>query len=280
MSIPTGGRGHEPNVKRTDAWSEPALADPGLPSPGLPSPGLPELIAHRGAPREARENTIAAFERALARRAVGLELDVHLTADGTPVVHHDRLLAAGTGPLAGRAIAALSAADLTRQGGGLSAPLPTLHDVATLVAGRAILYVELKGGGAVPAVDAVHAVHAVLARAAAASSAGVLPYAIHAFDHRVARWSATVRPDVPVGVLSESYLVDTVGALRAARARDLWQHWSQIDAALVDAVHGVGGRVVAWTVDDADVARTLAELRVDALCTNDVPLVRAALARG
>ena len=40
------------------------------------------IIAHRGASGYAPENTMAAFEKALEMGAEGIELDVHLTADG------------------------------------------------------------------------------------------------------------------------------------------------------------------------------------------------------
>ena len=56
----------------------------------------PERIAHRGANREARENTLPAFLKALERGADGIELDVHATADGVVVVHQDPVLNADT----------------------------------------------------------------------------------------------------------------------------------------------------------------------------------------
>ena len=50
---------------------------------------LPLVIAHRGASREAPENTPAAFEAAIALGADAVELDVRRTADGVLVVHHN-----------------------------------------------------------------------------------------------------------------------------------------------------------------------------------------------
>ncbi len=47
------------------------------------------LFAHRGASAEAPENTIPAFERAVEVGADGVELDVHVTADGVLIVDHD-----------------------------------------------------------------------------------------------------------------------------------------------------------------------------------------------
>lgn len=52
----------------------------------------PLIIAHRGDASSAPENTIPAFQNALAGGADGIELDVRLTRDGKLVVFHDRKL--------------------------------------------------------------------------------------------------------------------------------------------------------------------------------------------
>ena len=49
----------------------------------------PLIIGHRGASAVAPENTMAAFREAIAAGADGIEFDVRLTRDGTPVVIHD-----------------------------------------------------------------------------------------------------------------------------------------------------------------------------------------------
>ena len=50
---------------------------------------LNKLIAHRGASAYAPENTIAAFDKALALHASFLEFDVMCSADGEPFIFHD-----------------------------------------------------------------------------------------------------------------------------------------------------------------------------------------------
>ena len=52
----------------------------------------PLIIAHRGASALAPENTFAAFRRAIADDAEGLEFDVRLSKDGGTVVFHDATL--------------------------------------------------------------------------------------------------------------------------------------------------------------------------------------------
>ena len=222
-------------------------------------PHRPEVIAHRGTPREHPENSLPGFAHALALGADAVELDVQLTRDGVAVVHHDaRLGRPGIGgSLDGRAIAELTLAELSAHRLAPGVGVPTLAQVLALADGRATVYVEVK------AVGAEAAVAALVAPCGARAP-------VHAFDHRVPARLRALSRGTPVGLLSESYLVDTAHALRAADARDWWPHRSQVDAALVDAVHAADGRVIVWTVNDPREALALAALGVDGICT-DVP---------
>ena len=59
----------------------------------LPELGpAPLLIGHRGARAFAPENTLPAIERAAEFGCAMVEIDVHLSRDGVPVVHHDDTL--------------------------------------------------------------------------------------------------------------------------------------------------------------------------------------------
>jgi glycerophosphoryl diester phosphodiesterase len=74
----------------------------------------PRIYAHRGGCALGPENTIAAFDLGLAAGADGLELDVHLSADGVPVVVHDATLDRTTdasGPVSGRTAEELARVD-------------------------------------------------------------------------------------------------------------------------------------------------------------------------
>jgi len=69
---------------------------PFVPHPYFDLP-RPISIAHRGCAGESPENTIPAFERALAQGAGVLESDVHLTRDGVPILIHDATIDRVTG---------------------------------------------------------------------------------------------------------------------------------------------------------------------------------------
>lgn len=72
-------------------------------------------IGHRGAAADAPENTMAAFELARRQGADGIEFDVHLSADGVPVVIHDarlRRTTSGAGRVSQFSLAALKRLDV------------------------------------------------------------------------------------------------------------------------------------------------------------------------
>lgn len=216
----------------------------------------PLRIAHRGMPRRIRENTLPSFAAALSAGADGIELDVHATADGVVVVHHDPHVA-GAGEIARTAWRELRHAAAER---GLE--IPTLADVCELVDDRAELFVEIKGSGIERKVAKVLAGH----RGSCA---------IHSFDHPAIRRLSQLDRRLRLGLLFEERVPDVAAMLAANGARDAWPEHAIVDAPLVDAVHGAGGRVIAWTVNGPRELAQLAALDVDGLCTDDVSLVAA-----
>lgn len=230
----------------------------------MPGHRAPEIIAHRGASRERPENTLPAFRRAVELGADGVELDVHRTADGSIVVHHDPSVKdERTGTVVPIASLHASALSTYRVRGEA---IPTLAEVLAVLGTRVTAYCELKGAGSA-------------AGTLALLDAGTTPCAVHAFDHRQVEAARRIAPDVPRGVLEVSYPVDRLHALRSVEGRDLWRHADFIDEELIHEAHASGARVVAWTVNDPAAMRRLAEWRVDAICTDDVALARATLGR-
>ncbi|HLQ84778.1 MAG TPA: glycerophosphodiester phosphodiesterase family protein, partial [Salinisphaeraceae bacterium] len=186
------------------------------------------LIAHRGGSGLFLENSLAAFEHAIAAGCDGAELDVHLSADGALVVHHDPILnhqytktPAGRWlrPLERRAIAALTLAEIRRYRIGQpnphsdygrkfpdlavieDQPVPTLAEVIELVRQRSStfrLVIEIKsaclfaprGRCWQPLVDAVLAELERLQFTERAILCG--------FDWRALRYAKQCQPRIPL----------------------------------------------------------------------------------
>jgi glycerophosphoryl diester phosphodiesterase len=209
-------------------------------------------------PRRERENTLPSFLAALAAGAQGIELDVHATADGVVVVHHDPVTRAGVD------IAASRWADLNPVAGALEgpAPIPTLASVCDAVGQRAQLFVEIKGEGIEEAVTAT-------------LDGRPGTYAIHSFDHPTIGRLARARVPYRLGLLFGDSVDDAIERMAEYGAVDAWPHHSLIDRPLVERIQRSGGRVIAWTVNSVSDARRLADHGVDGICTDDVTLLDA-----
>jgi len=109
-----------------------------------------EIWAHRGASARQPENTIAAFQAAIAGGADGVEFDVQLSADGVPVVIHDEKVDRthqGEGWVQNYALADLQRlrSRLKKNPDPLTTRIPTLVEVLELfVAGSQGINIELK----------------------------------------------------------------------------------------------------------------------------------------
>lgn len=105
----------------------------------------PLVLGHRGARHAAPENTMKAFELALAEGADGVELDVRLDGDGRVIVLHDRTLQRVSNGAEQRDVEALGAAALAAIDVGDGERTPLLADVlAWSRERRARVNVELK----------------------------------------------------------------------------------------------------------------------------------------
>lgn len=223
----------------------------------------PRILAHRGASGSAHENSLAAFRKAVALGADGVELDIHATIDGVLLVHHDAVV-----PGVGR-IADLPAAAFSHHRLPNNEPIPTLPQ-ALEVLGDIEVWVEVKT--LPPESD-----EALLATLAAGPSPR--NYAVHGFDHRIVARLGDLRPELPRGVLLASYPINVLPVLHAAGADTLWMETHLIDAPLVALIHDDGARLTAWTANDEAEIRRLIELGVDAICGNYPDRIHAALAQ-
>ena len=66
--------------------------------------------------------------------------------------------------------------------------------------------------------------------------------------------------------------------IRAGRADALMVHWRLLNRRLVEAVHGAGGEIYVWTVDDEPRIRKVEALGVDGIISNDPRLFGAGAA--
>lgn len=230
-------------------------------------------IAHRGASAVAPPNTLAAFRKAAELGADGIELDVHLSADGVPVVIHDFTVDGttdGTGRVRDLPLAALRELDAGSRFDPAFAGerIPTLEEVFAEVGDRLLINVELKSmpGNEYPGME--EAVAGLIRRFGLTER--VL---VSSFNPLALRRFRKVAPEVPIGFLYETAPLSRLAQLLAAllpglRPQALHPHWSLVGPETVRRAHRRGRKVVVWTVDEPEAMARLSGWGVDAIITN------------
>jgi len=252
------------------------------------------IIGHRGASALAPENTLAAFSRALADGAAGVELDVRLARDGVPVVIHDATLRR-TGFREG-VIADMTSVELSRTDVGsrfnrshpslaraeyVRQTVPPLAQVFTLFKkGAGVIYVEMK-------TDKAEDTYAELARSVAqlvadqrlGSRVVVVSFNLKA----VARIKA-IDPSIATGALFEPRRnpVKTIRkhpiitAALECGADQILLHRLIATKRLVSLAAENDLRPVVWTVDEPKWMRRRTSFGIHAVITNNPALMAAA----
>lgn len=263
-----------------------ALAHPAAPvHPGRLVPSLERaVLAHRGLPSAAPENTMAAFRAAADAGARWIETDVDLLADGTPVLIHDAALERTTDR--GGSIYGLRAADLAHvDAGSWFSPdfagerLPTLEAFIDFVNERGInANIELKANeqGAARSVELVDTLAAALERLDAGRQVLVSSFSqplLMAFHQR--------HPQYATAVLYESTTIrpDWRSVAELCGAVAIHPEDTGLTEAMVRAARAAGYGVNVWTVNRPDRANQLFNWGCTGVFTDVYPLLAAGPAR-
>jgi glycerophosphoryl diester phosphodiesterase len=243
--------------------------------------GRPFVLGHRGASHAAPQNTLAAFRKAADVGADGIELDVHLSRDGVPVVIHNNSVDSttdGTGLVRELTLAQLKALDASAHFEppcSDAAPftgerIPTLEEVLAEVGARVLVNIELKAAQTVALVPAVVDLVKRMEMANRVWFSSFKPYALYR--------ARALAPDIPCGLLYGPLNPGTLLLKPFTPHEALHPYKDMVTERGVQRAHDRGLRVFTWTLDDPDVARKLAAWGVDGIITNEPAEILAAVA--
>ena len=235
----------------------------------------PLNIAHRGASGDAPENTLAGFDLALRQGAGAIELDVHLSSDGVPMVIHDprlRRTTSGSGWVSEHRANALRRLDAgswfnrrypekARQR-YVGAKIPLLSEVLTWVRQQKLhALVEIKAGrNSYPGIEAK--VLEEIERAGVCRLATII-----SFDLASLRRVRQLNPRISLGLdVSRSLLA--IRRVRSLEGNAVLPHWAIASRGFIRRANKHSIRVFTWTVDQpARMERKIAD-GVDGIITN------------
>jgi glycerophosphoryl diester phosphodiesterase len=231
--------------------------------------GRPLIIAHRGNSSEAPENTLPAFRSAVALKVDFVELDYHTTADGVPVVIHDKTLerttnAAALWKIEKPAVAKYKLAELRGLDAGLwldkkfaGTKLSTLDEALDVIQAGSMTMIEHKAGDAKTVVE-------LLAKKKLTESV-----IVQSFDWKFIAVCHALEPKLLLGALGDKELrPEQFDQIKKTGASVVGWNQKHISKAHIDLIHQRGYKAWVYTVDDPARAKELIEAGIDGIISN------------
>jgi glycerophosphoryl diester phosphodiesterase len=240
----------------------------------LTSLSQPVIFAHRGASAHAPENTLAAFELALAQNADAIELDVKLSADGRVVVIHDQTVDRTTGSRGRVRDLTLSQLQALDAGSFFSEKyqgekIPTLEEVFEMVGKRTFINIELTNYNT-PRDELVETVCISVKKFGLQDRVMFSSF----FATNLSKAHAYL-PQVPRGLLALNGMLGAWArsfGFAFGKYQALHPNLKDATQQQVQRVHRLQRRIHVWTVNAADDMRRLFHWGVDAIFTDDPQL--------
>lgn len=235
----------------------------------------PTVMAHRGLSADAPENTLYAFSDAISVGADFIELDVQQTRDGVLVVMHDSNLKRTTG--VNKDIWDVDYADIQNLDAGswfdpayANARIPTLEETLQFVDKRAKLNIEIK-----PTKHSSDTLEQDVAELITRYQYTDACY-VTSFSYGSLKKVKEANPEIHTGYLM-SVAYGQFYSLKYADAFSLNKVF--VTSQVVNAAHQQGKQIFAWTVNSMSEVRSLCNLHVDSIITDDPVMVQNVISR-
>ena len=223
----------------------------------------PRIVAHRGGGALAPENTLGAIRLGASMGFKGVEYDVMLAGDGTPVLMHDETLERTTN---GRgAVPRTSYAELARLDAGKGERIPKFEEVARLCRELGVWAdVEIK-----PAKGYERATGLAVASLARALWRGATQSPVlSSFSMDALEAAREVAPELPRARIVDKVPADWCASLQRLDGIALICNYESLTENLAREIHAAGYSIVLWTVNEPIDARRLLAMGADCLVTD------------
>jgi len=237
----------------------------------------PRIVAHRGGGKVAPENTLDGIDTGARLGLKMIEFDAKLSADNVVFLLHDDLVdrtSDGRGPAK-----TMRYDEIARLDAGTwfdprfkGARMPTLAQVAERCFRHGIAAnIEIK-----PCEGRDVETGVLVAQEAARLWADAEPAPLlSSFSYAALEAAAEAAPDLPRGMLYEDIPANWRAQTAALSCVSLHADHTKLNEALVREIKDSGLRILAYTVNEPDRARELAQWGVDAICTDRIDVIGA-----
>ncbi len=223
----------------------------------------PRIVAHRGGGALAPENTLGAIRLGASMGFKGVEFDVMLAGDATPVLIHDETVERTTN---GRGeVPKMSYGELSRLTIGKDERIPKFEQAGRLCRELGVwANVEIK-----PAKGHERATGLAVATLARELWRGAaLPPVLSSFSVEALEAAREAAPELPRGYLVGKIPHDWRETMRRLGCVALHCNYKALTAELAAGIHEAGYAILLWTVNDPADARRMRAMGADCLVTD------------
>lgn len=227
-------------------------------------------IGHRGAKGHEPENTLVSFQKALDMQVDGIELDVHLSADGEIMVIHDESIdrtTNGKGFVNALSLRQLKAFRVNQtQNQRLSAALPqqipTLKEVFDLVNQDCFINIELKS------YEATDKVVTLIEKYVTKKGWKYDRFLVSSFDWNALQQVAFLNDKIPIGVLTETDLDLALAFAKFIQAKSIHPYFHLLTKENTAQIQAKGLQVFPWTINELKDIQKIKTFNVNGIITD------------
>lgn len=217
-------------------------------------------IGHRGAKGYEPENTLVSFQKALDMQADGIELDVHLSADGELMVIHDETIDRTTN---GKGLVNnLSFRELKAFRINSKHTIPTLTEVFDLVNQDCFINIELKS------YDTAEKVTSLIEKYVLKKNWSYDRFLVSSFDWNALQQVSFLNNKIPIGVLTETDLDLAQAFAKFIQAKSIHPHFHLLTKENTAQMQEKGFEVFPWTVNETEDIQKIKTFNVNGIITD------------
>ena len=223
----------------------------------------PRIVAHRGGGALAPENTLGAMRLGASMGFKGVEFDVMLAGDRTPVIIHDETVDRTTDGHG--EVSKMTFAELSRLKINKNEKIPAYEEAVTLCRELGIFAnVEIK-----PAQGHERATGEAVARMSRELWRGApLGPLLSSFSIDALAAARSVAPELPRGYLVDKIPGDWRDTMKRLACVALHCNHKSLTEKLAAEIHGAGYSILLWTVNEPSDAQRLLKMGADCLVTD------------
>ncbi|MFV8441591.1 glycerophosphodiester phosphodiesterase [Flavobacterium sp. LB2P44] len=216
-------------------------------------------IGHRGAKGYEPENTFVSFQKALDMQVDGIELDVHLSADGEIIVIHDETIdrtTNGKGFVSALSLRELKAFQIEGN------EIPTLREVFDLVNQDCFINIELKS------YEVTDKVVSLIEKYVSKKGWKYERFLISSFDWNALQQVAFLNDKIPIGVLTETDLDLALAFAKFIQAKSIHPNFHLLTKENTAKIQEKGLQVFPWTINELEDIQRIKTFNVNGIITD------------